>query len=453
MTTVILALIPLKAVPGTMSCNIDIALLNCPDKTDELETQYRRLHQVRSEKDLIRLLIDKEIDLIVTPWRPKAFDKWGKIASTYHIPFLVWADSPQQWPAEKWLLPMDENDTILTESIQRQQDLIASMRDHRQLLRMQFILSQTIDFTNQVMQTTKDQFISETKSYFQKAFRMENCHWVAVKPNSSKLPPILQLKQELENQKVDQGNLIQALNLCSLEVAHADAFQIWKTDQGHYLVMLWVDDQSESRQCLILNKVQIRQRHDFEALLAALSPFLRRRWSLCLAVAEAQSMVYKDSLTSLYNQKFLGEVVKRKIEENRRYKTPFSVLFIDVDHFKKVNDSLGHIIGSGVLQRMGELLERQIRSSDFAFRYGGDEFIVLLSHTEGEDAYNVAERIRKAIENSPFAVNGLKVRVTVSIGLACFPLHATSAADIIRIADEAMYYGKHTSRNIVYKAS
>lgn len=130
-----------------------------------------------------------------------------------------------------------------------------------------------------------------------------------------------------------------------------------------------------------------------------------------------------------------------------------SVLFIDVDHFKRVNDSLGHIVGSGVLKELGALLQGQIRTSDYAFRYGGDEFIVLLSHTAGQDAELVAERIRAKVEKSLFTVSEIEVKITVSIGLAFYPDHAQSADEIIRIADEAMYYGKHKSRNVVYKAS
>ena len=141
------------------------------------------------------------------------------------------------------------------------------------------------------------------------------------------------------------------------------------------------------------------------------------------------------------------------MEENRRYDTPFSVLFIDVDHFKRVNDSMGHVVGSGVLKQLGDVLTDQIRSSDYAFRYGGDEFIILLSHTEGIEAENVAERIRKQVEKQVFSVNKVDVQITISIGLAFYPEHAQSAEEIVRIADEAMYYGKNKSRNIVYKAS
>jgi diguanylate cyclase (GGDEF)-like protein len=318
---------------------------------------------------------------------------------------------------------------------------------------MKFTLEGTTDFTMSVLHTTKDMFISETKKFFTTRFKLESCHWVEVKPASSKLPPILKLKQELEKQKVNQGSLISVLDNCTSEIAHQPGYQIWKTNSGDYLALLWIPLDDNLSQCVILNKIQIKSRRNFESLLKALGPFLYRRWNLCMTVGEAQQQVYKDSLTNLYTQKFLNEVVAKKIEEYKRYKTAFSILFIDVDHFKRVNDSLGHVIGSGVLKEMGNLLEEQIRHSDYAFRYGGDEFIVLLSHTEGDDAVRVAERIRSRVEAHDFDVNGICVNITVSIGLAFFPVHADSAEDIIRIADEAMYYGKNKSRNIVYKAS
>ncbi len=432
--------------------SLKVALLNCATKTEHLEPHVLWCHQVRSPKDLVRLLIEKEIDLIVVDGTKSESDKWQKISQSYCVPFLIYG-KPKDFPgmAEHCIGFIGSREN-LEETLKAGTEKVLRFRSQREVMQVQFTLDSVTSFTDRVMHTTKDLFISDVKNYFRNQFKMENCHWVSVRSTSSKLPAILKLKHELENQKVDQGGLIKDLDDCATEIVNTKDFQIWKTTRGDYLCMLWVHEDENSSHCVILNKVQIKKRTAFEQYLATLIPFLNRRWSLCLTVGEAQSQVYKDSLTSLYNQKFLTEVVDRKIEEYKRYKTPFSILFIDVDHFKRVNDSLGHVVGSAVLQQVGDLLKGQIRTSDFAFRYGGDEFIILLSHTEGEDAVNVAERIRKEVEISEFAVNGLKVRITISIGLAFFPIHADSAEDIIRIADEAMYYGKHKSRNIVYKA-
>ena len=99
-----------------------------------------------------------------------------------------------------------------------------------------------------------------------------------------------------------------------------------------------------------------------------------------------EKLVYKDSVTDLYNQKFLYEVLDRKIQAYRRYKEEFSILFIDVDHFKKINDNHGHLVGSKVLVEVGDLLKSKLRGTDYAFRYGGDEFVILLSRANKTQA-------------------------------------------------------------------
>src|SRR6185437_8993666 len=130
-----------------------------------------------------------------------------------------------------------------------------------------------------------------------------------------------------------------------------------------------------------------------------------------------------------------------------------SLLFLDIDYFKMVNDGRGHWVGSKLLIELSKVLRLQVRSCDYCFRYGGDEFIVLLSGSTAENSKKVAERIRKAVESTTFSVEGHNMNLTVSIGLAAFPEHAQSASGLIQIADQAMYYGKKKSRNIVFVAS
>jgi len=448
---VISASTPRKAELG-MTSEFRIALLQCPEANSDIEKKYNHIYNVESIKDLVRVFIETKVDLVVVGPKFKGKEKLKKVYGVYRTPFLFVNSAEKNISCDEFCCKNVESFDQIHKAISDFSGQILSARVQRENKRMNFVLNGITQFTQGVVHTTKDLFISETKNFFKKKFKVSRCHWVEVKTGSSKLPPILKLKQELENQKVDQGSLISSLDSCSVELFRSEFFQIWKNKKGEYLSLLWIPQNENLSQCIILNKVLIKNRVEFESFFHALVPFLKRRWDLCMTVGEAQQQVYKDSLTSLYNQKFLNEVVEKKIEENKRYKTPFSVLFIDVDHFKKVNDSLGHVVGSGVLTQMGDLLQEQIRTSDYAFRYGGDEFIILLSHTEGEDAVNVAERVRKKVENFHFSVNKVEVRITVSIGLAFFPLHAQSAVEIIQIADEAMYYGKNKSRNIVYKA-
>ncbi len=170
-------------------------------------------------------------------------------------------------------------------------------------------------------------------------------------------------------------------------------------------------------------------------------------------IEETKNQSYIDDVTELFNQRYLDKVLDKEIERSKRTGCAFSVLFIDVDHFKRVNDSEGHLVGSNVLGQLGRVLNRAIRNTDYGFRYGGDEFLLVLVGMDATEATESAERIRHSVENSVFRVDGVDIRVTLSIGVSSFPEHAKTKEKIVRLADEAMYYGKNKSRNIVYVAS
>ena len=199
---------------------------------------------------------------------------------------------------------------------------------------------------------------------------------------------------------------------------------------------------------------------DFRADLAGnemLSYFFFQRLRGLMIMAEKvsaiQSLNFVDDVTGLYNQRFLSILLDQEIERYKRSSISFSVLFIDVDHFKLVNDKNGHLVGSQILKEIGVIIKKSVRAMDFCFRYGGDEFLTVLTSTDTENATVVAERICKSVRETPFVINGAKVQVTLSIGVACFPEHAKTKEKILQVADEAMYCGKNLSRNIVYLAS
>lgn len=162
---------------------------------------------------------------------------------------------------------------------------------------------------------------------------------------------------------------------------------------------------------------------------------------------------YRDDVTSLYNQKYLPVVTENLIEASKQSGNSFSVLFIDVDFFKKVNDTKGHLVGSGILCELGAILKKNIRDEDYPFRYGGDEFLLLLANTDAKAAEKIAERIRAQVEAHEFHIGEHTIHITLSIGIASYPEHATTKEDVIELADQAMYYGKNKSRNIVFVAS
>lgn len=168
---------------------------------------------------------------------------------------------------------------------------------------------------------------------------------------------------------------------------------------------------------------------------------------------QSQRLSLHDDLTGLYNQKYMSVVIESEIARSLRENSKFTVLFLDIDYFKSVNDTRGHWVGSKLLIETARLLTANVRRCDYAFRYGGDEFVIVMPQTRVEDAVDIAERLRETIEKSNFIIDGERIHLTLSIGLACFPEHAQSYKDIIKIADEAMYSGKVKSRNTVFVAS
>src|SRR5205809_1561909 len=165
------------------------------------------------------------------------------------------------------------------------------------------------------------------------------------------------------------------------------------------------------------------------------------------AVEKIQELTITDDCTGLYNARHLYKTLEAEVYRSARFGYEFSVIFLDLDHFKHVNDTYGHLVGSKLLAEIGYLIKAQLRLIDFAFRYGGDEFVVLLPQTPKDAALVVARRLRDSLRNSNFCKDeGLNLNVRASIGLATFPHDAKTPHDIIRQADEMMYLVKNTSR-------
>jgi diguanylate cyclase (GGDEF)-like protein len=165
-------------------------------------------------------------------------------------------------------------------------------------------------------------------------------------------------------------------------------------------------------------------------------------------VEKIQELTITDDCTGLYNARHLYKTLETEVYRSSRFGYEFSLLFIDLDHFKSVNDTHGHLIGSKLLAEIGYLVKAQLRLIDFAFRYGGDEFVVLLPQTGKDQALVVAKRLRDAMRASSFCRDeGLNLNVRASIGLATYPHDARDSHDIIRQADEMMYLVKNTTRD------
>ncbi len=165
-------------------------------------------------------------------------------------------------------------------------------------------------------------------------------------------------------------------------------------------------------------------------------------------VQRIHELTITDDCTALYNARHLNFVLDTEIYRSNRYGYEFSVIFIDLDHFKNVNDGFGHLVGSKLLWMIGDLIKGNLRMIDYAFRYGGDEFVVLLPQTSKENALMVVRRIRDLLTSRTFfGEEGLDIRVTASFGVAAFPMDGRTRKELLLRADEAMYLVKNTTRN------
>ncbi|MFY0577953.1 GGDEF domain-containing protein [Cystobacter fuscus] len=145
-------------------------------------------------------------------------------------------------------------------------------------------------------------------------------------------------------------------------------------------------------------------------------------------------------------------MLDREVKSAQQTHGAFSLLFLDLDYFKTVNDTLGHLMGSQLLVEMAHVLKGCVRDRDVAVRYGGDEYVVLLRGTDSSAALKVAERIRRAVEKHRFLVpEGHALSLSTCIGVASFPEHTQDKATLLDLADRAMYRGKKGSRNVVYR--
>jgi len=158
-----------------------------------------------------------------------------------------------------------------------------------------------------------------------------------------------------------------------------------------------------------------------------------------------------DDLTKLFNTRYLDRTLEIEITRSTRHKSSLALIFMDIDHFKIINDNYGHLVGSKLLVEVGQLLIKRLRTIDIVARYGGDEFVIVLPQTVPAAAVQIAERMRKAIEQNVFLKkDGYSLRLTASFGVASYPESAKSKEDLLRLADEAMYRVKYQTRNGVY---
>lgn len=187
-------------------------------------------------------------------------------------------------------------------------------------------------------------------------------------------------------------------------------------------------------------------------LLSVLASFAAMAIDNAKLHQKTKVMAITDSMTGLYNHRYFQQVFSRELNRAKRYEKPFSVIMMDVDDFKKFNDTFGHLVGDKVLAALGEILAGALRNVDLAFRYGGEEFIVLLPETELESALQVAERLRELVESLSVEMlsDNVPHGVTVSVGVASFPRDGSTRGELLKRVDDLLYRAKEFGKNRVY---
>lgn len=156
-----------------------------------------------------------------------------------------------------------------------------------------------------------------------------------------------------------------------------------------------------------------------------------------------------DGLTELFNHRYFQDQMKMQIEQSKRYGTKFSLIIIDIDFFKKFNDTYGHQVGDAVLRLVASTLKRNVRSTDIVCRYGGEEMSIILPNTDKDEAVSTAKKLCQKVAENKLKINGKDIGVTISLGVGTFPENGQNSSEIIDFADSKLYQAKNSGRNRV----
>lgn len=218
--------------------------------------------------------------------------------------------------------------------------------------------------------------------------------------------------------------------------------------------MATVEEQVQERTLELQQEVTVRQTAE-QNLRTLAEELEQNNLQLEMSRAALEALSLKDELTGLYNRRYFNAICTKEFQRAVRYKRVFSLLMLDVDRFKEINDTHGHQVGDQVLKMVSSQCVAAVRKSDYVIRYGGEEVLVILPETCEEAACSLAERIRLRVEAERVPLETGKCRfvaATVSIGVAAYPAHAKKLDDLLAAADKALYTAKREGRNLVRKA-
>lgn len=209
---------------------------------------------------------------------------------------------------------------------------------------------------------------------------------------------------------------------------------------------LTLEDESLGEICI--SHKQRFSNHDLESLETLISLLLYPLRN-CIHFQQAQLAASKDPMTGLNNRRSMDEHIAHESTIAIRYSNPLAMLVLDIDHFKRINDTYGHKTGDCLIKALADIMQNTARRSDYTFRYGGEEFVMLLPNTTPEGAKLVAERIRETIEECECLCHGEIIKMTASIGISSLTADDKDDSLFLR-ADSALYKAKHGGRNQVY---
>src|SRR5438093_1125168 len=211
----------------------------------------------------------------------------------------------------------------------------------------------------------------------------------------------------------------------------------------------WTVTERKQSLTLLIKEDRVGFAHDDAELVELLGHPLAVALRNVSMFENSERLTVTDDLTKLYNYRYLMQYLDAEVKRCLRYKKKVSLLFIDIDGFKRINDRFGHVVGSQALSEMGQVFRKILRETDIVGRYGGDEFDIVLPETPLNGAMVIAERIRQKVENYEFVAQNITIRLTVSLGVANCPKHTLTAEGLIKKADAAMYRAKELSKNTI----
>ncbi|MBA1291740.1 GGDEF domain-containing protein [Pseudomonas lurida] len=259
----------------------------------------------------------------------------------------------------------------------------------------------------------------------------------------------LQLQTSLEPERILGVFFREVQRLVPLDALHyrheTSDLRLEFGQRGHHSVSYSLSHEGEHLGELIFRRNQRLTEEELGQLESLLATLLYPMRNALLYRAATRSAL-RDPLTETGNRIAMDQTLQREIDMARRHMSPLSLLMLDIDHFKTINDTHGHAAGDDVLRSVAATIKAQLRNVDMVFRFGGEEFLILLSNTSREAAAMVGERLRKAVQAQDYWADGKRIELTVSLGCSTL-LAAESVESVLRRADNALYVAKREGRN------